>query len=126
MNRLLKQLGIVFALLLIIDGIWLYSMQWFYADQLGTLMRSGQLPAVAGFLAWFLIALGVVLFVLPTGKWYIGTLYGLVLYGVYELTNYFVIANYPLTLTIVDMLWGAVLNTLIAVVYFRFFTKNKE
>jgi uncharacterized membrane protein len=68
----------------------------------------------ASILVWMLIVLGLILFVLPriprTGTgiegvlW--GGLFGLVVYGVYDLTNYALLKDWRLSMTIVDMLWG--------------------
>jgi len=69
----------------------------------------------AALATWALIVAGIQFFVLPraghTPQVYAlflwGALYGLVLYGVYDLTNYAVVKGWPLTITVVDMLWGA-------------------
>lgn len=41
-----------------------------------------------------------------------GSIYGLVVYGVYDLTNLAILANWTLKLTIVDILWGVFVNAL--------------
>jgi uncharacterized membrane protein len=37
-----------------------------------------------------------------------GALFGLVVYGVYDFTNYSTLRQWPFVLTLVDVLWGAV------------------
>jgi uncharacterized membrane protein len=37
---------------------------------------------------------------------FFGALYGLVVYGTYDLTNYSLVKDWPLTITLVDMAWG--------------------
>ena len=51
-----------------------------------------------------------------------GALFGLAAYGTYDLTNQAIIRNWPLIITIVDMLWGTILTktgNVIAVTLFR-------
>ena len=63
-----------------------------------------------------LIVFGLILFVLPkipkTGPGFEGilwgALFGLVVYGVYDLTNHALLKDWTLSMTIVDMLWGTV------------------
>ena len=70
-------------------------------------------------LVYFLLAIGVVFFVLPKADNYVhallwGALFGFVVYGVYDLTNYALLDNWSLSITLIDMLWGAVLCGLTA------------
>lgn len=44
--------------------------------------------------------------------------FGLVTYATYDLTNLATIKNWPLTITIIDMIWGTVLSCLVAWVSF--------
>ncbi len=78
----------------------------------------------AGILVYVLIPAGIVLFVRPAlGKepalwqalaW--GALFGLVLYGVYDLTNRTILENWSWQLTLVDIAWGCTLCGTSAVV----------
>lgn len=88
----------------------------FYKNQLGELLRADLAPRhwVAVVVIYIIIAAGVVWFVLPhahsvlaAGWW--GAAFGLVLYGLYEATNYALLAGWPLSVAIVDTLWGAVI-----------------
>jgi uncharacterized membrane protein len=116
----------VFALLapcvIAIDLLWLGVIaKGFYAQEMGDLLRkNGETLAPrwgAALLVYVLIPLGVVLFVRPhlddkSTIWHAlgwGALFGLVVYGVYDLTCLAIMEKYTLKLTIVDMIWGAVL-----------------
>ncbi len=105
---------------LLLDFIWLgLLMPKFYSDSLGNLARrSGDALDpnwTAAVFVYIIIVLGLVLFVLPkmeeNSPWSLlvwGAAFGVILYGVYDLTNLSTLANWPLKLTIVDMIWGGV------------------
>lgn len=72
-------------------------------------------------LAWLLIALGVVYFVNPNSKnkkqsFKKGALLGLIIYGVYSLTNYAIIQNWTIKMALIDIIWGMILCGTISVI----------
>lgn len=100
-----------------LDAIWILSFaKPIYVDGLEPLLRSPaeEIPFAPLFtiLAYTLLILGIIFFVLPKGKkryltsfgW--GLFYGAIIYGVYESTNYVVLTGWPLDVTIIDILWG--------------------
>lgn len=111
----LKTFIIFLPIFLGIDLIWLGKIsKSFYDKQFQAFERTLNWPAAI--LVYILIPLGILLFVLPKTSgnpllglmW--GGIYGLILYGVYDLTNLAILADWPLKLTIVDILWGISLN----------------
>lgn len=114
----------------IVDLVWLgFLMRDFYAKQLAGKLRMAngamapQWPAAV--CTWFLLVLGIYLFVLPQSSSLMqaigfGALYGFIVYGVYDLSNYATLAGWPLEVVVADMLWGCVLNGLIAGVMYYF------
>ncbi len=116
MSHQVKVYLLLIPIFLAVDLLWLgVIMTKFYKSELGVLARrSGENLAPiwwAALVVYFLIPLGVVLFALPKavqgGSPYLwGFLYGVILYGVYDLTNYSLLANWPWRMTIVDILWG--------------------
>jgi uncharacterized membrane protein len=120
---------IVLPIFLLVDYLWLgVIMSGFYKGQLGDMARragSSLTPNIwAAVIVYLLIPLGIILFVLPraaTGGfpqspllW--GFLFGIVLYGVYDMTNYSILKAWPLKLALVDILWGGVLNASMSLV----------
>ena len=110
---------IVFAGL---DAVWLTLMGPTYravmGDMLAPEIRFG--PAV---LFYVLDTLGVVIFVARPGRrhgaaWVLahGALFGLFTYATYDLTNYAVLKNWTLGLTIEDIVWGMVVSTIVSLV----------
>jgi uncharacterized membrane protein len=52
-----------------------------------------------------------------------GALFGLIAYATYDLTNLATLANWPVNITIIDMIWGLTLNSVVAVVGYYAGTK---
>ena len=113
----IKLYVISLLIFIIVDLTWIAGiMKNFYQSQLGPLSRmtngsmSPNIPS--SLLVWMLIVLGLILFVLPkipkTGSGFEGVLwgalFGLVVYGVYDLTNFALLKDWSLCMTIVDML----------------------
>jgi uncharacterized membrane protein len=107
----------------ILDYLWLGVVaSGLYKRELGSFLRmSGDaLDPIfwAALVVYLAIPLGVVAFALPRvsednllwSSLFWGALYGLVLYAVYDMTNYSLVKNWPLNLSLVDICWGGVLN----------------
>ncbi|MEJ2108898.1 MAG: DUF2177 family protein [Acidobacteriota bacterium] len=110
-------------LLFLLDYIWLgFFASNLYKKGLGSFLRmSGNTmqPVVwAALVVYVAIPLGIMLFVLPRISpdhlirsaliW--GALYGIVVYTIYEMTNYCLLRDWPLRIVLIDICWGALLN----------------
>jgi uncharacterized membrane protein len=103
---------------MVLDGLWLgVLMKNFYRDQLAPIVRlsdGGIAPNwPAALVVYALLGAGIALFVIPrapalgSAAGY-GALFGLVVYGVYDFTNYSTLRQWPFVLTLADVAWGAV------------------
>lgn len=114
----------ILPIFLAIDYLWLgVIMSKFYKNELGILARisKGSLKPVlwAAGIVYILIPLGIVLFAMPkvsqdalaSTSLFWGFVYGVVLYGVYDMTNYSLVSKWSLRMSIVDILWGGTLNS---------------
>ena len=109
--------AVAVAAFLIIDLIWLGVVaRSFYQSQMGHLMRANVNWTAA--IAFYLIFVSgiVVLVVWPaierqslTHAVVLGALLGLVTYAAYDLTNLATLEGFPLTVAVVDLMWGSVL-----------------
>ncbi len=114
------------ALFAVIDGVWLsFVANKLYRSQLGSLLlEKPNLPAAILFYLVFLV--GLVVFVInpavSSNDWKValglGALFGFVTYATYDLTNLATLKGYPLTITIVDLVWGTVLTATVSVAAF--------
>jgi len=103
---------------MVLDGLWLgLVMKTFYRDQLAPIVRLGEGGIApnwpAALVVYVLLGTGIALFVLPRALTVpsaaaSGALFGLVVYGVYDFTNYSTLRQWPLVLALVDVTWGAV------------------
>ena len=111
---------------LAVDSLWLGLVaRGFYASQLGGLMRDNIAFWAAGGFYLAYVAGIVLLAVMPAlaeGSWVRaavnGTVLGLVAYGTYDMTNLATLKGWPVTVSIVDMGWGAILTSMSAIVGF--------
>lgn len=91
-------------------------------------MKGGQLAPSWGAViaAWALISMGILVFVVypyrhePLFHYLLkAALFGLVVYGTYDMTNYAILSNWPLDLVLYDITWGILLCILVSsILYF--------
>ncbi|MGE0010535.1 MAG: DUF2177 family protein [Candidatus Babeliales bacterium] len=126
-SHIIKLFVISYPIYLLIDFIWFgVLMQDTYKHYLEPISRTIghtlQSRWPAAIIVWALIVLGAIIFVLPravnTGLVYSfcwGALYGLVVYGTYNLTNYAILEQWPLAIVFIDSGWGMVANGILLV-----------
>jgi uncharacterized membrane protein len=104
---------------LIIDGIWLgLFAKDSYQQAMGHIMREQVIiwPWIAFYVLYPLAIMSLAIHVqLSTQSRFLflwrGFVLGAAAYGTYNLTNYALVVNWPLFITIKDWLWGAVLTS---------------
>jgi uncharacterized membrane protein len=108
------------------DFLWLGLVaNKLYSSELGSLVSAAggnmafRWPAAA--IVYLLLPLGLVLFILPRlasglRAWSLlwGAMFGLVVYGVYDLTNLALLPQWTLKVTIIDILWGMFLYAIVS------------
>jgi uncharacterized membrane protein len=111
---------------MVLDGIWLgLLMKNFYRQQLAPIVRladGGIAPNwPAAFVVYVMLGIGIAVFVIPRAPTVslaaaYGALFGLVVYGVYDFTNYSTLRQWPFVLTLADVAWGTAATAAAAVV----------
>jgi uncharacterized membrane protein len=118
--------AITLAGFLAIDMVWLGLVaRKFYRDRLGFLL-SDQPNWYAALSFYFLFIAGLLVFVvtpaLQADSWRkllaLASLFGLVTYATYDLTNHATVKNWPWVVTLVDLAWGIVLSTAVSSIAF--------
>lgn len=115
---LLKLYLIALPIFFAIDMLWLGIVaKNFYRVQIGHLMKS-DINWISAIIFYLIFIMGIIVFVIAPakekGSWmhalFLGMLFGLVCYATYDLTNLAVAKDWPLCVTIVDMVWGAIIS----------------
>ena len=116
--------AIALTCLLVLDVPWLMSTaEPLYRPALAAHLASEPDLRAAG-LFYLIYAIGLTALVLRPGagvaEWRSalprGALFGFVAYATYDLTNQATLSNWPWSLTVIDMAWGATLSGLTAAV----------
>lgn len=105
-----------------IDMVWLgFVAKDFYRSRLGDLL--GDINWLAAIIFYLIFLIGLTLFVTYPGVlknslsyvaiW--GALFGFFTYATYDLTNLATMRDFPLSVALVDMVWGTILGAAVAV-----------
>ncbi len=110
----------------IIDMIWLGLIaKNFYAKHIGFLMKTN-INWTSAIIFYLVFIAGLIIFVImpsmEKNSWVmallLGAFFGFVTYATYDLTNLATIRDWPLLVTIIDLIWGTVLASSVSVVSF--------
>lgn len=114
-----------------IDMVWLVLVaKKFYQEQIGFLMKP-DINWFAAIIFYLLFIAGLVTFVISPAiekhSWVhallFGAFFGLITYATYDLTNLATLKNWPILVTIVDLIWGTVLSASISVITYIIYNK---
>jgi uncharacterized membrane protein len=110
------------AVFFAIDMIWLgFVARTFYRKHLGFLMAPNP-NWLAAIIFYLLFIVGIQVFVALPGlasgslreTLLRAALFGLITYATYDLTNLATVKDWPVIITVVDMIWGTVLSVLVS------------
>lgn len=119
-----KVYPLTLGIFLIIDSIWLGMIaKNFYARELAGLMTTN-INWIAAVLFYVLFSIGIIHFVIrpaltqksATMCLQLGLLFGLICYATYDLTNLATIRDWPITITIIDLIWGACVTAMTSII----------
>ena len=104
-----------FVAMIVLDGIWLGLVaRGMYQREMGSLMADPVriVPIVVFYLLFPAALVYLTLFNPPSG-WgdaiVRGTVLGLAAYGAYDLTNLAIVRDWPVRISMIDWVWGAVI-----------------
>ncbi|MBY0385076.1 DUF2177 family protein [bacterium] len=120
-KKLLIKIILTSFTMILLDSIWLgFVAQQFYLKELKHLIRGDGTAFDVNYAAaggvYIVMVVGLMCFLEPYfSQWswrqtiLKSALFGLVVYGVYDLTNLATLRDWPISITILDMAWGAFL-----------------
>lgn len=115
----IKVYFITIVVFFLVDILWLgFISKKLYKDYLGHLMAPN-VNWTAALIFYFLFIAGLVFFVINPAiekgslsyALLVGGFFGLITYGTYDLTNLATLKDWPLNITIIDLIWGTFLNS---------------
>jgi uncharacterized membrane protein len=126
-----KQFLVTLVVFFTIDILWLAVVaKKLYKSQIGFIMSDK--PNLLAALAFYLIFIfGLVFFVINPSleknsfmtALFTGLLFGFVTYSTYDLTNLATLSNWPLKITIIDLIWGTSLGGLVSSISYLILNK---
>lgn len=128
---IIRNFFITLVVFLGVDMIWLGVVaRKLYSEKLGYIMTSGP-KWWAAILFYLVFVIGLQFFVLYPAlekqqlfyALFTGMFFGLVTYATYDLTNLATLKDWPLIITIIDLIWGTALGgltTLLSFIVIRF------
>ena len=131
MSKTIKLYFVMLFAFLFIDGLWLTLIaSGFYQQYLGYLMSPTPNLVAAGLFYLLYIYAGLELVVRPgfatdnlKGTLARAALFGAACYATYDLTNLATIKDWPLIITVVDLIWGTTVSVAISAVGFWYLRK---
>ena len=131
MAAFLKMYGVAFAAFLVIDLVWLgFIANNLYRKYLGFIMRPSP-NWTAAIIFYLLYLAGLVFFVInpavEKSSWKFallaGMIFGLITYATYDLTNLATLKDWPILITVIDLIWGTTLGGLVSVITYLVVSK---
>lgn len=126
MWEFVKSYLVAFGVFLVVEGIWLMVIaKDFYQKEIGFIMtKSPKIIPVVIFSLVFVF--GLVFFVinpaLVKDSWkyalIVGLLFGFISYATYDLTNLANLQDWPLKVTIIDLIWGSSMSAIVSTLSF--------
>jgi uncharacterized membrane protein len=128
----MKNYLIALFIFLIIDGIWLGLIaKNLYANHLGFLMKDSP-NLIAALIFYLIFVFALLIFVINpalakkslVSAALMGALFGLVTYATYDLTNLATVKNWPLNITLIDLLWGSFVSSSVSTLTYLIISKG--
>ncbi len=125
---ILRNYLITFVCFMAVDLIWLgFVARAFYRNQIGFIMKSNP-NWTAAILFYLLYVVGILVFVvqpaLEQQSWryalFAGFFFGFITYMTYDLTNLATLQDWPVLVTVVDIVWGTVLGGATSILAYSF------
>lgn len=118
--KIAKQLGLAAIIMLFLDGIYLYLFGGSFRKMIAGIQSSEIILRISGIVACYLLLVsGLYYFILRSKRPIMDAfLLGVVIYGVYDTTNYATMTKWRWDLAVIDTVWGGTLFALTSYMYY--------
>lgn len=115
---MLKTIFIIGCILIALDMLYISFFKDIFTHAITNIQQTTIQYKIAGFVACYLfLILGLYYFIIRVNKSpFDAFLLGILIYGVYETTNYTLFNKWPLHIVIIDTLWGGILYSLTTII----------
>ncbi len=112
----------ILFIFLFLDGIYFYINQNFFSSTIYNVQKSPVKPRYISVVFTYLLLVAIEYYFIIKQKKGLkdAFLLGSGIYGVYELTNYSTLKEWPLSLVFMDTIWGGILFMSVTYLYNRF------
>ena len=121
-NKQIYILIVIGVLFILLDSVYLYSIKDMLENQIASVQRVSVQFRISGAIICYLL-LTIVLYyfiILPQRPITDAFWLGILIYGVYETTNYAVLKKWKPEIVAIDTLWGGVLLALVTSIVYKF------
>ena len=114
MNKIIKEIIIIIMtgiIMIIMDSIYLSNMSNYFKNQIKLVQKSPlKLNIIGAIICYIFLVLGLYYFIISRNESILNAfLFGLVIYAVYEYTNYALLEDWSFQTTLLDKMWGGIL-----------------
>jgi uncharacterized membrane protein len=111
---------IIGVIILLLDSIYLYNIKNMANSQIIAIQnRPINMKIYGAILCYILLVFGLNYFIINNHKSILDAfLLGIVIYGVYETTNYALFDNWTISFAIIDTVWGGILFALTTKIFY--------
>ena len=117
----LKKIIIISIILILIDSSYLYLISNLFQEQIIKIQNNKiKFKFIGAIICYLFLVFGLYYFIIKNNKSpFDAFLLGLIIYGVYDSTNYATLINWPAKFAIIDTLWGGTLFALTTFISYK-------
>jgi uncharacterized membrane protein len=122
MYTMWKTIFIIMIIMLALDAVFLTAMRNVFGSMVAKIQRVAMQTRLSGaVIVYALMVAGLYKFIISERRPIKdAAIFGMVLYGVFDFTNYTMFKNYDLSVAVIDTTWGALLMALTTFLTYKF------
>lgn len=122
MYTMWKTIFIIMIIMLVLDAVFLTAMRNIFGSMVAKIQRVAMQTRLSGaVIVYALMVAGLYKFIISERRPIKdAAIFGMVLYGVFDFTNYAMFKNYDLSVAVIDTTWGTILMALTTYLTYKF------